>query len=43
MTVDSLASRNTLNLAVVGAGVAGMVSAYLLSRRHRVTLFEQDP
>lgn len=32
-----------LNLAVVGAGVSGMVSAHLLSRRHSVTLFEQEP
>ena len=29
-------------IAVVGAGVAGIVSAYLLSRRHQVTLFEAD-
>lgn len=27
-------------IAVVGAGIAGLASAYLLSRRHSVTLFE---
>jgi len=42
LNVDSLPSQRSLNLAVVGAGVAGMVSAHLLSRRHHVTLFEQD-
>lgn len=34
-------SRGPLEIAVVGAGVAGVVSAYILSRRHRVTLFER--
>jgi len=29
-------------IAVVGSGVAGIVSAHLLSRRHQVTLFEQS-
>ena len=29
-------------IAVVGAGVAGIVAAYLLSRRHDVTLFEKN-
>ncbi|MGH7442499.1 MAG: NAD(P)-binding protein, partial [bacterium] len=31
-----------LNIAVVGAGVSGIVSSHLLSRRHKVTVFEQD-
>ena len=30
------------NVAVIGAGISGMAAAYLLSRRHRVHLFEQD-
>lgn len=29
-------------VAVIGAGISGMAAAYLLSRRHRVHLFEQD-
>lgn len=31
-----------MRLAVVGSGVAGLVSAWLLGRRHEVTLFEAD-
>lgn len=29
-------------IAVIGGGVAGVVSAWLLSRRHQVTLFEKE-
>ena len=29
-------------IAVVGSGIAGLASAYLLARRHHVTLFEAD-
>jgi predicted NAD/FAD-binding protein len=31
-----------LDIAVVGSGIAGMSAAWLLSQRHRVTLFEAD-
>jgi uncharacterized protein len=31
-----------LRVAVVGSGVAGLTAAYVLSRRHAVTLFERD-
>ncbi|MFZ5578996.1 MAG: NAD(P)/FAD-dependent oxidoreductase [Pseudomonadota bacterium] len=31
-----------LNIAVIGAGVAGLVSAWLLGSRHRVCLFEAN-
>lgn len=31
-----------MNIAVVGSGISGLISAYLLSQRHCVTLFEQD-
>ena len=30
------------NIAVIGAGISGMAAAYLLSRRHRVQLFEKE-
>lgn len=30
------------HIAVIGGGVAGIVAAYLLSRRHRITLYEKN-
>jgi predicted NAD/FAD-binding protein len=32
-----------LNIAVVGSGISGLSTAWLLSQRHSVTLYEQDP
>ena len=37
------ATEQRLNVAVVGAGVAGLSAAWLLSGKHNVTLFEADP
>ena len=34
--------ESNLKIAVVGAGISGIMSAYLLGRRHRVTLFEKN-
>jgi predicted NAD/FAD-binding protein len=35
-------SSSGLKIAVIGGGVAGIVSAYLLDRSHQVTLFEKN-
>jgi len=34
--------ESNLKIAVIGAGISGIMSAYLLGRRHRVTLFDKN-
>jgi predicted NAD/FAD-binding protein len=41
--VTSERTGRPLRIAVVGAGVAGLSAAWLLSRRHAVTLYEAEP
>jgi uncharacterized protein len=41
MPLDS-APGSSLDIAVVGTGIAGLAAAWLLSRHHRVTVFERD-
>ena len=38
----TFSKRCIMKIAVVGSGISGMASAWLLARRHQVTLFEAD-
>ena len=38
-----LVKTNKHTIAVVGSGLAGLTAAYLLSKKHKVTLFERHP
>ncbi len=38
----NVSESNGLRIAVIGGGVAGLTTALLLQRRHRVTLFEKN-
>ena len=42
MTEGSSTAGRGQKIAVIGGGVAGIVSAYLLQQRHDITLFEQS-
>lgn len=37
-----MASTGRLNIGVIGSGISGLSAAWLLSRRHEVTLYEAD-
>ncbi len=30
------------NIAIIGSGISGLTAAYLLSKKHRVTVFEKN-
>ncbi|MEC9078151.1 MAG: FAD-dependent oxidoreductase [Pseudomonadota bacterium] len=34
--------KNSLNVAVIGSGIAGLAASWLLSKNHNVTLYEKD-
>lgn len=38
----ALHDRDQLDIAVVGSGISGLAAAWLLAKRHRVTLYEAD-
>jgi len=40
--LNDMENNKTMKIAVVGAGVAGIVAAHLLQRRHNVSLFEKN-
>lgn len=35
--------NHQLNIAVIGSGIAGMSAAWLLNKRHKVTVYEKNP
>jgi len=40
---DGASARPPLDIGIVGSGIGGLSAAWLLSRRHRVTLYEAAP
>ena len=34
--------ENSQNIAVIGSGIAGLAASWLLSKKHNITLYEQD-
>lgn len=42
MAISSKPAHPQLDIAVIGSGIAGMSAAWLLSQRHRVTMYEKS-
>jgi len=42
MPFDTSLSPQPLNIAIIGTGIAGMSAAWLLSQRHKVSVYERD-
>lgn len=42
MPFDSASSGRPLDIAIIGSGISGMSAAWLLSQRHRVTVYERE-
>lgn len=43
MLVPASSPHRPLEIAVIGSGISGMSAAWLLSTRHRVTVYEKEP
>ena len=41
--MNQIMLSKTLNIGIIGGGISGITAAWLLSRRHRVTLIEKEP
>ena len=40
--MNSQNNESTQNIAIIGSGISGLTSGYILSQKHNVTLFEAN-